>query len=117
MTAAPRAKAQRVRRGVPVRPRKNPGRTLYRALTRKSEPVTVENLTDAELLALLFPEAAARSISETLEPHGGLRAFYKLGENGPRALLSVSGIDEASAARVLVLWEVAARISEPFRGE
>ncbi|MEF2280375.1 hypothetical protein V3W47_18940 [Deinococcus sp. YIM 134068] len=114
MTARPaRATARRTRRT--VRPRCSPGRALYRAITRKASPLKVEELTDVGLLRVLFPEAAALGLAERLEPHGGLRGFISLGERGPRALLEVPGVDEATAARVLVLWEVAARISEPFR--
>lgn len=114
MTASPvRAPARRTRRT--VTPRQSPGRALYRGILRKSSPVKVELLGDEELLRVLLPEGAARGIAEYLAPHGGLAAFAKLGERGPRALLEVPGVDEGTAARVLVLWEVSARISEPFR--
>lgn len=114
MTGAP-VRAVKNRRHVKVYPRANGGRDLYRKITRKKDPLKIENLTDQELLRVILPEQAAQNVAQYLEPHGGLRGFAKLGEGGPRNLLALAGVDEASAARLLVLWELAARISEPYR--
>lgn len=117
--APQRAQMRRTRTGqrVTVKPRKaNPGRKLFRAVTKKAGASSVENLSDLELLTLLLGKRAAEAVTARLEPHGGLKGFHTLGEAGPHGLL-MPGVDEANAARLLVLWEVSARISEPFRGE
>lgn len=93
----------------------NPGRDLYRRITRKRGGVQVETLSDFELLRVVLPETAARAVCDQLEARGGLSAFHTLGDGGPHALLGVPGVDEATAARLLVLWEVAARVTERFR--
>lgn len=107
-----------VRRGslsVKVKPRANPGRKLFRQVTSKTNPRQVEQMDDLELLTVLLGERAATTIVSQLKDRGGLKAFHTLGESGPRALLVLPGVDEANAARLLVLFEVSARISEPFR--
>ncbi|MFB9994477.1 hypothetical protein ACFFLM_21200 [Deinococcus oregonensis] len=117
MTATPPRAPRRSTRRTVVKPRCNPGRALYRNVTRKQGAVKIEEMPDVELLRVLISERAAAGIVEHLEPHGGLRGFWKLCEGGPRALLNIPGVDEGTAARLMVLWELAARISEPYRGE
>lgn len=111
MTALPRKKAQR---GTPRR-RNYPGRTLYRAVCRSKDPAQVDQMTDAELLRFVLGEQQGAAVAEYLAPRGGLAAFASLGEAGPKGLMLIPGIDEGTAARLLVLWEVSARITEPYR--
>lgn len=98
-----------------VTPRRFPGRKLFRAVTRKTDPQRVDELSDLELLSYFLPERAAAGVAERLAPLGGLSAFDSLSELGPRGLLGIPGVDEGTAARLLALWEVSARITEPYR--
>ena len=102
---------QRTGRKVPARKRSNPGRALYRALTKKADAATVEGLLDVELLRVIVGEQAAQSLVEATAPHGGVAGLYRLGD--VRDLTKYPGVDEATAARVAVVWELAARIARP----
>lgn len=101
----------RTGRTASVRKRSNPGRALYRALTRKGEPATVEALSDVELLRVLVGERAAQSLIEATAAHGGVAGLHHLGD--VHDLTRFPGVDEATAARVAVVWELAARIALP----
>jgi len=85
-----------------------PGRTLFRSISRKKEPVQMEHLSDLEVLRVLFNEEAAAAILAKCGS-AGLANFSSLGEHGPRGLLNLAGIDEGGAARILAVFEVAAR--------
>lgn len=113
MTAPQRGQAPSHKRRASPR-REYPGRKLFRGVTRKSDPLRVEDLGDVELLAYFLPRAAAAGVVERLGP-AGLANYLQLSEGGPRALLGIPGVDEATAARLLALWELAARISAPYK--